>query len=81
MSKRSSRSHTKAGPGRYHGSGVMFVHPMTDERGRPKQPGRRSPVAIHGGNWKGKEYLSYREHDLARRRNLLLSEIKALRAA
>jgi hypothetical protein len=28
---------------------------------KPSQP--RLPVAAHGGNWKGVQYLSYREHD------------------
>lgn len=38
---------------------------------RPSQP--RFPVAIHGGNWKGVKYLSYREHDELMRARLVQS--------
>lgn len=62
---RANRSHTKSGPGRYHGQGTL-----ANVSSNPAQPkfinlgsSQRLPVAAHGGNWKGKEYLSYREHD------------------
>ena len=39
---------TKRGPGRRHFQGKSE---------------RRFPVAVHGGNWQGQPYISYRELD------------------
>lgn len=64
---RQSRSHTKSGPGRYHGQGAIFTH-AGKRYVTPSE--RRFPVAIHGGNWKGAQYLSYREHDALTRERL-----------
>lgn len=60
MSNRSERSHTKAGPGRYHGQGALITH---EDKRYVRQSRRRFPVAIHGGNWQGVPYNSYRELD------------------
>lgn len=66
MSKRSSRSHTKSGSGRYHGEGALIVDPTTGKiLGTRASAPRRAPAA-QGGNWKGKQYLSYRESDRIR---------------
>lgn len=67
---RHNRSHTKSGPGRYHGQGAMTVHEGV-RYVKPSQP--RFPVAVHGGNWKGVKYLSYREHDELTRARLVQS--------
>lgn len=45
-----------------------------DQLGRQvRESKRRFPVAIHGGNWKGVKYLSYREHDELTRARLVQS--------
>jgi hypothetical protein len=67
MSKRSSRSHTKSGSGRYHGAGQLIAHPQTGAIIGVTQPVQRLAPAIDGGNWRGADYLSYREHDQLRR--------------
>lgn len=67
MSKRASRSNKKSGPGRYHGAGQIITHPRTGEILGVTQPSQRLAPAIDGGNWQGKQYLSYREHDQLRR--------------
>lgn len=64
MTRRTSRSHTKSGPGRYHGTGLMIVTPDGD---RIVRAPRGLRIASYGGNWKGAEYLSYREHDRVNR--------------
>lgn len=58
--RRASRSHTKSGPGRYHGQCGMFVF---NERRIVKNPQQRLAPAITGGSWKGLEYLTLAEHD------------------
>lgn len=58
---RYTRHHTRKGPGRLHMQGALhefngvFV---------AKAPKRRYPAARYGGNWQGKPYLSYMEHDM-----------------
>jgi len=64
-SKRSSRSHTKSGPGRYHGQGAMFITPDGERVVRKSK--RRFPVALQGGNWQGMSYISYAQHDAIKR--------------
>lgn len=63
MSKRASRSHTKSGPGRYSGIGRMIIDPTDGKHIGVTQPKQRFAPAAFGGNWKGTEYLSYREAD------------------
>lgn len=45
-------TYTKSGPGRKH---------------KARKPRRRLAPAQYGGNWKGIEYLTYREHDRVNR--------------
>lgn len=66
MSKRSSRSHTKSGSGRYHGECHLIVDPTNGKILGTRTPVQRLQPAAHGGNWKGKQYLSYRESDRIR---------------
>jgi len=60
------RSHTKAGPGRYHGQCKLIADIEGNVLGA-RSPTRRLPAARQGGNWKGVEYLSYAEHDRLKR--------------
>ncbi len=69
---RHSRSHTKTGPGRYHGEGKLYT--AVDKTRFVKQPERRFAVAIRGGSWKGKPYITYREHDRFVRQRLQQSD-------
>lgn len=62
-----ARSHTKSGPGRTHGQCQLIREPITGEHLGVKQPRRRFAMPNFGGNWKGKEYLSQREHDMLTR--------------
>ena len=65
-----NRSHTKSGPGRYHGSCQLIVDPSNGKVLGVHKPQQRLAPAIHGGNWQGKKYLSYREHDVQARARL-----------
>lgn len=59
-----SRSHTKKGPGRYHGQGAMItIRPLLTDIRIVKPAQRRFPIAQRGGNWQGLEYLTMAEHD------------------
>ena len=66
-----NRSHTKAGPGRYHGQCRLIVDQGGNVLG-VREPQRKFPVAQLGGNWQGLKYLSYREHDALTRERLAL---------
>lgn len=62
-----ARSHTKSGPGRTHGQCQLIVDPTNGQHLGVRQPKRRLADAQYGGNWKGVEYLSQREHDMVTR--------------
>lgn len=85
-----SRSHTKSGPGRSHGQCRLIVDPTNGDHLGVRSPVSKHPLAVDGGNWQGKEYLSYREHDRINRlcgfpsfmkRGDALKQVRAERAA
>lgn len=65
-----ARSHTKSGPGRTHGQCKLIADPTTGQHLGVTKPQPRLALAVLGGNWKGKQYLSYREHDAHMRASL-----------
>lgn len=65
------RHNTKKGPGRLHLSGVLVAGQrgnMLRPASRPVGGRKRLKPEIHGGNWQGKTYVTYAEHDRAYRR-------------
>jgi hypothetical protein len=62
-----NRSHTKSGPGRTHGQCKLIVDPQNGNVLGVRSPSPTRSTANYGGNWQGKEYLTYREHDLVTR--------------
>lgn len=56
-----SANHTKSGPGRKHQHCLLRTLDGKAYFKRPPQKRLASSTGV--GNWKGKEYLSYGEHD------------------
>lgn len=76
-----ARSHTKSGPGRSHGQCQLIADPTNGKHLGVRTSVQRLAPANFGGNWKGLDYLSYRELDMKRREGLTMAEVKARRAA
>jgi hypothetical protein len=55
------RSHTKSGPGRFHGEGRLFF--LEGGATVVREPAKRLRGTRFGGNWKGAPYLSQYESD------------------
>lgn len=77
-------NHTKSGPGRKHSQCLLRFDAGSQQHFKRKPAQRLAPANL-GGNWKGKEYFSYREADRIRLLQLagthLISEaIAAVRA-
>lgn len=56
------RSHTKSGPGRFHGEGRLFFI-EGQKRAVVRESQQRLRTARFGGNWKGLPYFSFAETD------------------